>query len=122
MDAHLMQTHLILEPFAVGMFRTLSTSHPIHKLLKENLKFLVAINTLGRKETVQYHKETCTIGSVVKVRLQIWRSSILIQFNLSFSVATALGSVDDEVMLDWPEDPDRSGRLGSQKSDRGSRL
>ena len=46
---HLAQTHFILEPFAVGMFRSLSLAHPIHKLLKENLKNLIAIDTKARE-------------------------------------------------------------------------
>ena len=46
---HLAQTHFLLEPFAVGMFRSLSLAHPIHKLLKENLKNLIAIDTKARE-------------------------------------------------------------------------
>jgi hypothetical protein len=38
--AHLLKTHLILEPFAVAMMRQLSSSHPIFKLLKTHFRFV----------------------------------------------------------------------------------
>ena len=45
---HLAYTHFLTEPFAMAMHRCLTPSHPIHKLLKEHLKFIFACNTLGR--------------------------------------------------------------------------
>ena len=35
--------------FAVAMFRNFSTCHPIFKLLKEHLKFIIAVEIRGRK-------------------------------------------------------------------------
>ena len=35
--------------FAVAMFRNFSTCHPIFKLLKENEKFIIAVETRGRE-------------------------------------------------------------------------
>ena len=45
---HLAYTHFLTEPFAMAMNRCLTPSHPIHKLMKEHLKFIFACNTLGR--------------------------------------------------------------------------
>ena len=52
MTSHLAYTHLLLEPFAVAMFRCLPPPHPIHKLLREYLQFVIAINTIGRYRLV----------------------------------------------------------------------
>ena len=53
MKSHLALTHLLMEPFAVAMYRCLPPVHPIHKLLRENLQFVIAINTLGRNTLIQ---------------------------------------------------------------------
>ena len=53
MPSHLAYTHLLLEPFAVALFRCLPPPHPIHKLLREYLQFVIAINTIGRDKLVQ---------------------------------------------------------------------
>ena len=45
---HLAYTHFLTEPFAMAMHRCLPPSHPIHKLMKEHMKFIFACNTLGR--------------------------------------------------------------------------
>ena len=37
------------QPFAVAMHRNFSTPHPIFKLLKEHMKFIIAIDTRGRE-------------------------------------------------------------------------
>ena len=47
-QAHLLRTHIVMEPIAIGMFRCLSRSHPIYKLLRPHLQTVVAINTMGR--------------------------------------------------------------------------
>ena len=52
MISHLSYTHLLLEPFAVAFFRCLPPPHPIHKLLREYLQFVIAINTIGRTRLV----------------------------------------------------------------------
>ena len=48
MKSHLALTHLLVEPVAVAMFRCLPPPHPVHKLLREHLQFVIAINTIGR--------------------------------------------------------------------------
>ena len=48
MLTHLLETHLIVEPFAVSVFRNLPPMHPVSKLLYHHLKGVVAINTFGR--------------------------------------------------------------------------
>eukprot|EP00092_Neocalanus_flemingeri_P065524 GFUD01079698.1.p1 GENE.GFUD01079698.1~~GFUD01079698.1.p1 ORF type:complete len:1168 (+),score=312.67 GFUD01079698.1:40-3543(+) len=65
---HLAQSHFILEPFAVGMFRSLSLAHPIHKLMKENLKSLIAIDTKAREVLI-------TPGGVGDVSLTVGHGS-----------------------------------------------
>jgi len=45
---HLAFTHFVTEPFAMAMIRCLTPSHPVHKLMKEHMKFIFACNTLGR--------------------------------------------------------------------------
>nr|XP_039253840.1 allene oxide synthase-lipoxygenase protein-like [Styela clava] len=44
----LMYTHLVLEPFAVAMFRCLSSRHPVFKILHPHLRFVCAANTIAR--------------------------------------------------------------------------
>ena len=48
-STHLAYTHFFVEPFAVAMHRCLLPVHPIHKMLKEHLKFIISIDTLGRE-------------------------------------------------------------------------
>ena len=45
---HLAHTHFFVEPFAVAMHRCLPGAHPLHKMLKEHLKFIIAVDTRGR--------------------------------------------------------------------------
>ena len=52
MVSHLAYTHLLIEPFAVATFRCLPPQHPIHKLLREHLQFVIAINTIGRARLI----------------------------------------------------------------------
>ena len=47
---HLAYTHLVMEPFAVAMYKHLPPCHPVHKLLREHLQFVIAINTIGREK------------------------------------------------------------------------
>merc|ERR1739838_192518 len=46
--SHYLKTHAIMEPFAVALFRNISTRHPIFKFLFPHLKTVAAINTLAR--------------------------------------------------------------------------
>ena len=46
---HLASSHFLVEPFAVAMHRCLMPAHPVHRMLKEHLKFIISIDTLGRK-------------------------------------------------------------------------
>ena len=46
---HLGYTHFFIEPFALAMHRCLAPVHPIFKMLKEHLRFVISINTLGRE-------------------------------------------------------------------------
>jgi len=46
---HLAHTHFFVEPFALAMNRCIMPSHPVHKMLKEHLRFNISINTLGRE-------------------------------------------------------------------------
>ena len=48
MRSHLAFTHLLVEPIAVATFRCLPPVHPVHKLLREPLQYVIAINTIGR--------------------------------------------------------------------------
>ena len=48
MKSHLALTHLLVEPVAIAMFRCLPPAHPVHKLLREHVQFVIAINTIGR--------------------------------------------------------------------------
>ena len=46
---HLAYTHLVLEPFAIAMYRCLPPVHPVFKLLREHLHYVIAINIIGRQ-------------------------------------------------------------------------
>ena len=46
---HLSSSHFLVEPFAVAMHRCLMPAHPVFRLLKEPLKFIISIDTLGRE-------------------------------------------------------------------------
>ena len=52
MKSHLGLTHLLIEPIAVATFRCLPPVHPIHKLLREHIQFVIAINTYGRDSLI----------------------------------------------------------------------
>ena len=52
MKSHLCLTHLLIEPIAVATFRCLPPVHPIHKLLREHIQFVIAINTYGRESLI----------------------------------------------------------------------
>lgn len=41
---HLARTHFFLEPFALALHRCLAPVHPIFKMLKEHLRFIISIN------------------------------------------------------------------------------
>jgi arachidonate 5-lipoxygenase len=48
MRDHLLMTHLIMEPFAVSLYRNLPRVHPVFKLLVPHVRYTLAINTIGR--------------------------------------------------------------------------
>ena len=52
MRAHLAYTHLLVEPIAVATFRCLPPQHPVFKLLRQHLQFVIAINTIGRARLI----------------------------------------------------------------------
>ena len=45
---HLCYSHFVLEPFAVAMHRCLPPSHPVNKMLKHTLRFIISIDVLAR--------------------------------------------------------------------------
>ena len=45
-----MKTHLLMEAFAVALWRQLPSIHPIFQLLFPHLRSVIAINTIGRNE------------------------------------------------------------------------
>ena len=53
MCSHLFGTHLLMEPFAVALERTLFTAHPVYKLLKPHFMYTIGINTIGRNTLIQ---------------------------------------------------------------------
>ena len=52
MRSHLAYTHLLVEPFAVATFRCLPKQHPVFKVLREHLQFVIAINVIGRARLI----------------------------------------------------------------------
>ena len=52
MRCHLAFTHLLVEPIAVATFRCLPAAHPVHKVLKDHLHFVIAINVIGRARLI----------------------------------------------------------------------
>ena len=59
--SHLAHVHFVVEPFAIAMRRCLPPAHPVHKLMKEHLKYIVAVNTKGREVM------TSAEGSIQKI-------------------------------------------------------
>ena len=52
MRSHLAFTHLLVEPIAVATFRCLPPCHPVYKVLRNHLQFVIAINTIGRARLI----------------------------------------------------------------------
>ena len=52
MGTHLLKTHLLVESFAVATWRQLPSVHPVFRLLFVHLRYVKAINTLGRNELI----------------------------------------------------------------------
>ena len=52
MGTHLLKTHLLMEAFAVATWRQLPSVHPVFQLLFVHLRYVKAINTLGRNELI----------------------------------------------------------------------
>eukprot|EP01125_Pyxidicula_operculata_P001885 TRINITY_DN1177_c0_g2_i3.p1 TRINITY_DN1177_c0_g2~~TRINITY_DN1177_c0_g2_i3.p1 ORF type:complete len:656 (-),score=156.88 TRINITY_DN1177_c0_g2_i3:146-2113(-) len=50
--SHLLKGHLAVEPFAIAMYRNLPINHPVYKLIHPHLKYVIAINTIGRKTLI----------------------------------------------------------------------
>jgi arachidonate 5-lipoxygenase len=48
MISHLLGTHLLMEPWSVCVERNLPRSHPVYRVLRPHLIYVIAINTLGR--------------------------------------------------------------------------
>ncbi|ABO97194.1 predicted protein [Ostreococcus lucimarinus CCE9901] len=48
MISHLLGTHLLMEPWSVCVERTLPRNHPVYRVLRPHLIYVIAINTLGR--------------------------------------------------------------------------
>ena len=48
MITHLFGTHLLMEPWSVCVERTLPRNHPVYRVLRPHLIYVIAINTLGR--------------------------------------------------------------------------
>lgn len=48
MISHLLSTHLLMEPWSVCVERTLPRNHPVYRVLRPHLIYVIAINTLGR--------------------------------------------------------------------------
>ncbi|QDZ20234.1 lipoxygenase [Chloropicon primus] len=53
MVSHLFGTHLLMEPWAVALERTLFSAHPVYKLLKPHFMYTIGINTIGRTTLIQ---------------------------------------------------------------------
>ena len=51
--SHITGAHFVTEPFAIALHRCLPPVHPIHKLLREHLQFIIAINTIVRPRLFQ---------------------------------------------------------------------
>ena len=52
MTSHLAYTHLLIEPIAIATFMCLPPQHPVYKLLRWHIQFVIAINTIGRARIV----------------------------------------------------------------------
>jgi len=48
--SHLVNSHLVIEPFPIATNRQLSAKHPVYQLLKPHLQYSLAINEFGRRE------------------------------------------------------------------------
>ena len=51
--SHITGAHFVTEPFAIALHRCLPPVHPVHKLLREHLQFVIAINTIVRPRLFQ---------------------------------------------------------------------
>ena len=75
--------HMFLEPFAIAMHRCLPHSHPVHKLLKEHLQFVIGTNTVARetlicKVIVQYGAQSKSLKHIIHEFISTFYFLILI--------------------------------------------
>ena len=56
---HRLNTHAVIEPFAIATHRNLSVLHPIYKLLHPHFRDTISINALARKSLI-------TAGGIVE--------------------------------------------------------
>ncbi|QDZ20236.1 lipoxygenase [Chloropicon primus] len=52
MVTHLFSCHLVMEPWAVALERNVPSYHPVFRMLKPNLAYTIAINTIGRNTLI----------------------------------------------------------------------
>ena len=52
MTSHLAYTHLLVEPIAIATFMCLPPQHPVYKLLRWHIQYVIAINNQGRQRLV----------------------------------------------------------------------
>ena len=80
MKNHLAFTHLLAEPIAVATFRCLPPAHPVHKLLREHLQFVIAINTIGRECLLREVREEKSIAYIFKYKKILFYALFIILF------------------------------------------
>ena len=64
LTAHLLDTHLLLEPVAMSVLRNLPAVHPVYKLLAPHLHHVMAINTIYRKHVMPNSKALAEILAI----------------------------------------------------------
>ena len=52
-QSNIVRTQLFLEPVAIAFYRCLPSVHPLHKLLREHLQFVIATNAIARETLIR---------------------------------------------------------------------
>lgn len=109
---HFMGTHMVIEAYAIAARRTLSSSHPLFRLLKPHLQWTSAINSLARQRLLPTIESLFSIGHqmfpLIQRAYSLWTYEFLSPLHLlkqnGFTDGIKSPLVDTPGAYPWRED------------------